>query len=171
MKVYALLDAGFFCHVGFQIANSPIVIPTVYIRRGQILFLHGSYVSLAMLDGGNEFPVSVAVTLIDRKGNGRPVPDLRLWRFQSVILFGRARKLDRPQAGCDLRNPFAEAFDMGPAELHHAVGKYETSQPIVYAVDIVEAFAKVRCDDPAGSASPLEPMLDISEVGGLVPCC
>ena len=40
-----ILDAGFLAHVGFCIESQPFVIPTLYGRDGERLYLHGSAVS------------------------------------------------------------------------------------------------------------------------------
>ena len=38
----AILDDGFLCHVGFVEHGQPYVIPTLYARVGDQLYLHGS---------------------------------------------------------------------------------------------------------------------------------
>ena len=40
-----ILDAGFLAHVGFSVRNQPFVIPTLYGRREERLYLHGSSAS------------------------------------------------------------------------------------------------------------------------------
>ena len=41
----AILDEGFFCHVGFVVNGQPYVIPTGYGRVDRVLYLHGSAAS------------------------------------------------------------------------------------------------------------------------------
>ena len=45
----AILDGGLVCHVGIVHEKAPVVIPTLYWREGDHLYLHGSAVS-RMLD-------------------------------------------------------------------------------------------------------------------------
>lgn len=40
--VHAILDAGYVCHLGFVRDGSPVVLPTLYGRVGDRLYLHGS---------------------------------------------------------------------------------------------------------------------------------
>ena len=40
-----ILDAGFLAHVGFCLDSQPFVIPTLYGRDGERLYLHGSAAS------------------------------------------------------------------------------------------------------------------------------
>ena len=60
----AILDAGLICHVGFVHQKAPVVIPTLYWREGDHVYLHGSAVS-RMLDTARKAPVCVTVTLVD----------------------------------------------------------------------------------------------------------
>ena len=44
-NVYAILDEGFICHVGFVVDEQPFVIPTGFARVGDTLYIHGSAAS------------------------------------------------------------------------------------------------------------------------------
>src|SRR4029453_5913262 len=63
--INAILDAGFLAHVGFCVDNQPYVIPTLYGRDGEKLYLHGSAASrmLGRLETG--ILGCIAVTLVD----------------------------------------------------------------------------------------------------------
>src|SRR5262245_38464150 len=63
--INAILDAGFLAHVGFCVDSQPYVIPTLYGRDGEGLYLHGSAASrmLGRLETG--IPGCVTVTLVD----------------------------------------------------------------------------------------------------------
>src|SRR5690348_342963 len=63
--VFAILDEGLVCHVGFVADGQPYVIPTLFARVGDQLYLHGSAASrmLRTLSGGVQ--MCVTVTLID----------------------------------------------------------------------------------------------------------
>ena len=52
--VHAILDAAFLAHVGFQMDGQPFVIPTLYGRDEDKLYLHGSAAS-RMLRGLDTF--------------------------------------------------------------------------------------------------------------------
>jgi uncharacterized protein len=43
-----ILDAGFLAHVGFSVEGQPFVIPTLYGREDDKLYLHGSAASRMM---------------------------------------------------------------------------------------------------------------------------
>ena len=46
--LYAVLDAGFVCHLGLHTADGPMVLPTSYGRDGDRLYLHGSVASRSL---------------------------------------------------------------------------------------------------------------------------
>jgi nitroimidazol reductase NimA-like FMN-containing flavoprotein (pyridoxamine 5'-phosphate oxidase superfamily)/RimJ/RimL family protein N-acetyltransferase len=61
----AILDDAYVCHLGFTAPDGPRVLPTLFARIGDTLYVHGSTGSgpmLALRAGG---PVCVTVTLLD----------------------------------------------------------------------------------------------------------
>ena len=93
--VYAILDEGFICHVGFAIDGQPYVIPTGYARSGDQIFFHGSAASRMMhaLSGGLD--VCVTVTLVDGFVLSRSAFHHSI-NYRSVVMLGRASVLADP---------------------------------------------------------------------------
>src|SRR5712664_1406486 len=60
-----ILDAGFLAHVGFCVDGQPFVIPTLYGRDGERLYLHGSAASRMLRELETGIPACVTVTLVD----------------------------------------------------------------------------------------------------------
>lgn len=63
--VAAILDEALVCHVGFDIAGQPYVIPTTYGRIGYQLYIHGSPVARWLRALGEAIPICITVTLLD----------------------------------------------------------------------------------------------------------
>jgi uncharacterized protein len=63
--LYAVLDAGFVCHLGIDVEGAPMVVPTSYGRSGDVLYLHGSVASRSLRAARQPAPVAVTVTLVD----------------------------------------------------------------------------------------------------------
>lgn len=40
--VYEILDAGFVCHLGYTSEHGPVVLPTLYGRLNDTVYIHGS---------------------------------------------------------------------------------------------------------------------------------
>ena len=65
-QVHAVLDDGFVCHVGFVVDGAPVVLPHLYARDGDTLYLHGSTGARALRTAVPEgLAVCVTVTLVD----------------------------------------------------------------------------------------------------------
>ena len=68
---HAILDEAYVCHLGFTAPDGLRVLPTLFARIGETLYVHGSTGSgpmLALREGG---PVCVTVTLLDGLVLGR----------------------------------------------------------------------------------------------------
>src|ERR671931_2430780 len=65
--VHRILDEALVCHLGFTVDGEPRVLPTLHVRDGDTLYVHGSTSSRPMLGarGGDGIRVCVAATLID----------------------------------------------------------------------------------------------------------
>ncbi len=91
--VFAILDAGLLCHVGYVIDGQPFVTPTTYWREGRKLYWHGSAASRMLKAHGCGLPVCVTVTHVDglvlaRSGIAHSM------NYRSVMAFGRARLIE-----------------------------------------------------------------------------
>ena len=93
--IHEILDIGFLAHVGFQVEGQPFVIPTLFGRDGEKLYMHGSAASrmLSHLEGG--VPACVTVTVVDGLVLARSAFHHSM-NYRSVVAFGTARKIDDP---------------------------------------------------------------------------
>ena len=91
-----ILDAGFLAHVGFCVDGQPFVIPTLYGRDGEILYLHGSAASRMLRELYMGIPACVTVTLVDGLVLSRSAFDHSM-NYRSVVAFGTARKVVDPE--------------------------------------------------------------------------
>src|SRR6266513_2276706 len=87
-----ILDAGFLASVGFCVDGQPFVIPTLYGRDGQRLYLHGSAASRMLRELETGIPACVTVTLVDGLVLPRSAFDHSM-NYRSVVAFGKARKI------------------------------------------------------------------------------
>src|SRR5258707_15633887 len=94
--VSRILDVGFLAHVGFCVEGQPFVIPTLYGRDGQRLYLHGSAASRMLRELESGIPTCVTVTLVDGLVLSRSAFDHSM-NYRSVVAFGRARRVVNPE--------------------------------------------------------------------------
>lgn len=91
--IHAILDAAFLAHVGFSVDGQPFVIPTLYGREGDTLYLHGSAASRMMRFLETGVPACVTVTLVDGLVLARSAFHHSM-NYRSVVAFGTARKVE-----------------------------------------------------------------------------
>src|SRR3982074_2324836 len=91
-----ILDAGFLACVGFCIDGQPFVIPTLYGRDGERLYLHGSAASRMLRELETGIPACVTVTLVDGLVLARSAFDHSM-NYRSVVAFGTTRKVADPE--------------------------------------------------------------------------
>lgn len=147
--IYGILDEGLLCHVGCTLADgSAAVIPTVYGRLDDSIYLHGSTANriLRRLRGGAL--ACVSVTHVDGLILARSAFHHSV-NYRSVILYATAFEVtDAAEKLAALRavvdHSFPERWDeiRGPSSA-------ELARTMVLGLPLAEASAKVRTGPPA----------------------
>ena len=156
--IYAILDAGFICHVGYAIEGQPYVTPTAYWREGDHVYWHGSAASrmLRHLEKGVE--CCLTVTHLDglvlaRSGFHHSLD------YRSAMLFGRAHKVTDAEEKLAKLEAFVERVVPGRWTDLRPVNRKELKATTVLGMAIAEASAKVRAagvvDDAEDYALPI----------------
>ncbi len=145
--IHAILDAGFLAHVGFQVNGQPFVIPTLFGRENDTLYLHGSAASRMLGELGRGMPACVTVTLIDGLVLARSAFHHSI-NYRSVVAFGTARKIDdRAQKERALRI-ISEHLIAGRWNDVRSPRQQELKATSVLEFSIEEASAKIRQGPP-----------------------
>src|SRR5581483_6740870 len=95
LSKYHILDSAFLAHVGFTTNGQPFVIPTLYGRDGDKLYLHGSAASRMLRELETGIPACVNVTIVDGLVLARSAFHHSM-NYRSVVAFGTARKIVDP---------------------------------------------------------------------------
>ena len=182
--IHAVLDAGFICHVGFVLSGQPCVIPTIYAREGDRLFVHGASVSRIMHGSRDEIDLCVTVTHVDGFVLGRS-PFFHSVNYRSVVVFGRGKAVTEPvEKRAALRLITNQVVRERWEELREPT-EQEMKATGVLELPITEASAKIRTGGPRdgdedahqpvwAGVVPVrltlgEPALDPRSPGGLPP--
>ena len=91
--VHAILDEGLVCHVGFVVDGQPFVIPTIYARIGDRLYVHGAAASRMLRSLAGRFEICVTVTLLDGLVLARSAFHHSM-NYRSVVVVGRAHLVE-----------------------------------------------------------------------------
>ncbi len=145
--VYSILDEAFLCHAGFISEGKPVVIPTLYGRDGERLYIHGSAAShmLRTLTKGVE--VCVTVALVDGLVLARSAFHMSV-NYRSVMVFGTAMLIEDREEKKRALTIFSEHLLPGRwAEVREPNDK-ELKGTSVLAIDLNEVSAKIRTGGP-----------------------
>ena len=146
-SVYAILDEGFICHVGFVVDDKPVVIPTGYARVEDRLYIHGSQASRMLRTLSQGIDVCVTVTLIDGLVLARSAFHHSI-NYRSVVIFGKASLVEESDEKSAALFAFSEHVIPGRWNEVREPTPKELTMTSVLAMELTEASAKVRSGPP-----------------------
>ena len=145
--VYAILDEGFVCHVGFAVDGTPYVIPTGYGRDGDQLYIHGSAASRMLRTLEQGIQVCVTVTLLDGLVLARSAFHHSM-NYRSVVVFGVASVVREDEEKLKALLAFSEQVIPGRWDEVRQPDENELKATLVLKLPLSEASAKVRTGPP-----------------------
>ncbi|MEP6718476.1 MAG: pyridoxamine 5'-phosphate oxidase family protein [bacterium] len=145
--VYAILDEGFICHVGFVADGKPVVIPTGYARVDDQLYIHGSQASRMLRTLKTGIDVCVTVTLIDGLVLARSAFHHSM-NYRSVVVFGNATMIEEADAKLTALRALSEHMVPGRWDEVRGPNEQELKATTVLALPLEEVSAKVRTGPP-----------------------
>lgn len=145
---YRILDEAYVCHVGYIANGVPRVLPTAHVRVGDVLYLHGSTGSRALLnarDGGVD--VCVEVTLLDGLVYSRS------WfhhsvNYRCVIVHGRAEPVHDEGEKWRALEMLVDTYGTGRSRDSREPTDKELAQTGVLALPLTEVSVKTRQGPP-----------------------
>jgi uncharacterized protein len=150
--IHQILDAGFLAHVGFCVDGQPFVIPTLYGRDGERLYLHGSAASRMLRELETGIPACVTVTLVDGLVLARSAFDHSM-NYRSVVAFGTARKIMDPEQKLKSLRIISEHLIAGRWQEVRGPSEKELKATTALEFSMEEASSKVRTGPPLDDES------------------
>lgn len=149
--IYKILDEALICHVGIADNNQPIVIPTIHVRRGDSLLLHGATTSrlLNHILAGN--PICVATTLLDGLVVARGIFHNSM-NYRSVVLFGVGKMLEDADEKYAALHALTDRLMPGRWDDARLPSKKELKATTIIELPIESATAKMRSGGPKDDA-------------------
>ncbi|WP_250027175.1 bifunctional pyridoxamine 5'-phosphate oxidase family protein/GNAT family N-acetyltransferase [Paractinoplanes maris] len=155
---HAILDEAFDCTVAFVVDGEPRVLPTLQVRVGETLYLHGSSggrLGLSVRHG--EVPVAVSVTLLDGIVYARSHVHHSA-NYRSVVVHGAARLVSDPEEKQAAMAALVDKVGAGRAADSRVPNRRDLAETSVLALDLVEVSARARTggviDEPEDLALP-----------------
>ena len=146
-SVYKILDDNFLCHVAFNGKETPFVIPTIYGRIGDSIYLHGSVKSRMMKNLAEGIPVCISVAMVDGLVLARSVFHHSA-NYRSVVLFGKAKEVTDDAEKNKAFEVITENVLKGRWNEARQPSQKEIDVTAVLEVKIETASAKVRTGGP-----------------------
>ncbi|MFG2886524.1 pyridoxamine 5'-phosphate oxidase family protein [Streptomyces sp. NPDC048297] len=169
--VHAILDEGYVCHLGFVRDGAPVVLPTLYARVGERLYVHGSTGSRPLrmagqADTGQTDPgqTDPGQTDAGQTGTSQAHPGLKVCltvthvdglvlarsafhhsiNYRSVVVHGIARDVTDPQERRQALDALVDQVVPGRAADSRPANKKELAATAVIRLDLDEVSAKTR---------------------------
>lgn len=151
---YSILDEALVCHLGFVADGTPFVMPTMYARSGDLLYVHGSPASRMLRSAAGGAEVCLTVTLLDGLVLARSVFSHSM-NYRSVVVMGRAEEVTDPGEKMAASEALVEHVCRGRwADARHPSEK-ELATTIVLRLRLDEVSTKVRSGGPKDSGPDL----------------
>mgnify|MGYP000843575991 FL=1 len=141
-----ILDEGLLAHVGMVTPEGPIVIPMLYARDGELLYLHGSPAS-RLLREGRGVQLCVTVSLVDGLVVARSLAHHSM-NYRSVVVMGEASPVEDLTEKSRALDVISEHVIPGRVAATRPHSEKEVKGTLVLAMSISEASAKVRSGPP-----------------------
>lgn len=148
-SVYAILDAGFLCHIAFQHQGQTMMIPTAYGRKDDALFIHGSKKNFMLNQIINGQTVCVGVTHLDGIVLARTLFDTSA-NYRSVVLFGKAEQIFDYDERIEALKIITENIIKGRWSEVPIGEENKVEATMVVKIKIDSASAKIRSGGPQG---------------------
>ncbi len=146
--VHAILDEALYCHVGLvDPAGHPVVLPTIHVRSGDQLYLHGSPASHLLRTAKKGIEVCVTVTLLDGLVLAKSAFHHSM-NYRSVVVFGTAEEVSDPAEKRAALDALVEHVRAGRSAEARPPNAKELAGTLVLKVPLAESSAKIRTGPP-----------------------
>jgi nitroimidazol reductase NimA-like FMN-containing flavoprotein (pyridoxamine 5'-phosphate oxidase superfamily) len=165
--VHAILDAAYVCHLGFVRDGAPVVLPTLYGRVGERLYVHGSTGARPLRMTGQAdpgLPVCLTVTHVDGLVLARSAFHHSI-NYRSVVVHGIAHQVTDPEEKRTALDALVDHVVPGRSADSRPANKKELAATTVIRLDLDQVSAKLR----TGGANDEPEDLDLPHWAGVVP--
>ncbi len=161
--LYAVLDAGFLCHVAFTHQGKAMMIPTSYGRKGNVLYLHGSTKNFMLNEALQNEQVCISVTHLDGIVMAKSLFNTGV-NYRSAVLFGTFEEIVDPAEKLKSLEILTEHIIPGRWNEVELGTDQELKATMAVKFTIESASVKIRNGNPAGDEA-----IETSEWSGHIP--
>ncbi|MEV4478638.1 bifunctional pyridoxamine 5'-phosphate oxidase family protein/GNAT family N-acetyltransferase [Micromonospora coxensis] len=142
---HAVLDEAYHCVLGFTVDGEPRLLPTLHVRVGDTLYLHGSTGSRPLLAarGDAGLRICVSVTLLDGLVYGRSQFHHSA-NYRSVVAHGVARLVTDEAEKREMLTALVEKVGAGRSADSRPPSRRELAETAVLALPLHEVSVRSR---------------------------
>ncbi len=156
--VFAILDEAWVAHVAATVRDKAAALPTLHLREGRTLYLHGSPSNEILKSVVRDGEAFVTATIFDGIRVARSGFESSI-AYRSVVIVGEAREVVDVDEKRRLLDSFVDRVLPGRARESRAITEAEVRLTMMVAVHIDEASAKISAgetdDDLDDQALPI----------------
>jgi uncharacterized protein len=154
--VHEILDEGMIAHVGITSdEGQPFVIPVLYARDGESVYVHGSPLSRLLSRLGEGVPMCLTVTLLDGLVLARSAFHHSM-NYRSVVILGQGSVITDPERKDRALRKIVEHIVPGRSDEARGPNPKELKATEVIELTIAEASAKIRTGPPGDAAADMD---------------
>jgi nitroimidazol reductase NimA-like FMN-containing flavoprotein (pyridoxamine 5'-phosphate oxidase superfamily) len=162
--IHKILDEGLIGHVGIAVDGQPFVIPMLYVRIEECVYLHGSPASRLLQALKDGVQACLTVTLVDGLVLARSAFHHSM-NYRSAVLFGKASAVEGAERKMKVLRALSDHVVKGRWDEARGPTPDELRRTLVVEFAIEEASAKIRTGPPLDD----EPDYDLPVWAGIVP--
>ncbi len=145
--VESILDEAVVCHLGLVHEGSPVVLPTLFVRRGDDIYLHGSPASAMLRSMKRDAEVCLTVTIVDGLVLARSAFHHSV-NYRCAVVFGAARAVEDPVEKAAAMDALVDKVVPGRSREARKPSEKELRATLVMALKLDEFSCKVRTGPP-----------------------
>ncbi|WP_418955877.1 pyridoxamine 5'-phosphate oxidase family protein [Streptomyces tritici] len=145
--VHSILDEAYVCHLGFVRGGAPVVLPTLFGRIGERLYVHASTGSGQARAADPGLEVCLTVTHVDGLVLARSAFHHSL-NFRSVVVHGTAHRVTDRDELREALDALVDQVVPGRSRDSRPANAKELAATAVLRLDLAEVSAKVRTGGP-----------------------
>jgi nitroimidazol reductase NimA-like FMN-containing flavoprotein (pyridoxamine 5'-phosphate oxidase superfamily) len=145
-RIYSIVDRALVCHVGFIVDDVPRVIPTLHVRIGNFLYIHGAVANQTLRTATAGGEICVTITHIDGLVLARSAFYHSI-NYRSLVVIGQARVVE-PERKLETLRALVEHVVPGRWSDVRAPSREELAATSLLELPLSEASAKIRTRSP-----------------------
>ena len=162
--IYKILDESFLCQIGFTIEGQTYIIPTLFGRKDDLIFIHGSQNSRMLKSFKAGEDICISVTLVDGIVLARSAFHHSV-NYRSVILFGKPEEITGKEEKTNALEIIMNHIVPGRWDEIRKPNNKELNITSVFSLRINEASAKIRTGPPVDDKEDY----DLNVWAGVIP--